>query len=329
MSTPAYRAPWWLPGPHLQTIYPTLALRPQPPRYRRETWDSPDGDFIDVDWVDGPEGAPLVVLFHGLEGSSRSPYAAALMQAVRARGWRGAVPHFRGCGGRPNRLARAYHSGDADEIDWMLRRARTSTSGPLHAAGVSLGGNALLKWLARERDPHDPGLAAAAAICPPLDLVAAGAALRRGFNRLYTWQFLRTLKPKTLAKCNQHPGMFDPQRIASARDFDTFDDAYTAPAHGFAGVEDYWRRASSKPVLDRIRIPTLVISARNDPFLPARHLPARTAVSSCVTLEQPASGGHVGFVSGPFPGHLRWLPERLLAFFADAGPPAGGDTLRR
>lgn len=325
MSTQGYRAPWWLPGPHLQTIYPTLALRPAPPPYRRETWDSPDGDFVDVDWVDGPDGAPLVVLFHGLEGSSRSPYAAALMQAVRARGWRGAVPHFRGCGGRPNRLPRAYHSGDADEIGWMLRRAQAASSGPLHAAGVSLGGNALLRWLARERRVDDPALAAAAAICPPLDLVAAGAALRRGFNRLYTWQFLRTLKPKTLAKCREHPGLFDPGRIASARDFDTFDDAYTAPAHGFAGVQDYWRRASSKPVLDRIRIPTLVISARNDPFLPARHLPPGDAVSPFVTLEQPASGGHVGFVSGPFPGHLRWLPERLLGFFAEAARP-GGDA---
>jgi predicted alpha/beta-fold hydrolase len=321
MSTPAYQAPWWLPGPHLQTIYPTLALRPVPPPYRRETWETPDGDFLDVDWVDGPDDAPLMVLFHGLEGGSRSPYAAALMHAVRARGWRGAVPHFRGCGGRPNRLARAYHSGDADEIGWMLRQTQAASAGRLYAAGVSLGGNALLKWLAREPRPDDARLSAAAAVCPPLDLVAAGAALRRGFNRLYTWQFLRTLKPKTLAKCRAHPGLFDPQRIASARDFDTFDDAYTAPAHGFAGVQDYWRRASSKPVLDRIRIPTLVISARNDPFLPAQHLPGHDAVSSFVTLEQPAMGGHVGFVSGPFPGHLRWLPERLLGFFAEAAPP--------
>ncbi len=311
-----YRAPWWLPGPHLQTIYPVLALRTRTPRYRRTRWELPDGDFTDLDWVDGPPGAPLVVLFHGLEGDSRSPYASALMQAVSRRGWRGVVPHFRGCGGEPNRLPRAYHSGDADEIGMILERLHRETGGPLFAAGVSLGGNALLKWLGREGPAAGRLVRAAAAACAPLDLVAAGASLRRGFNRFYTREFLRTLKPKTLAKLERHPGLFDRAAMQRARDFDAFDDLFTAPVHGYAGVLDYWTRASSKPDLMHVSVPTLVINARNDPFLPGRHLPGPAEVSPAVTLEQPAEGGHVGFVSGPFPGHIRWLPERVLGFFA-------------
>ena len=321
MDPGPYRAPWWLPGPHLQTLWPALVLRPRPPAYRREIWDTPDGDFIELDWVDGRTRAPLVVLFHGLEGSSASPYGAALMRAVADRGWRGVVPHFRGCGASANRLARAYHSGDADEIGWVLARLRAlSPEASLFAAGVSLGGNALLKWLGREGPGARATADAAAAVCAPLDLAAAGASLRRGFNRFYTWQFLRTLVPKALAKAAAHPGRFDTGRIAGARDFDTFDDAYTAPAHGFAGVIDYWDRASSLPDLPRIALPTLVLNPLNDPFLPAQRLPAPGSLPPPLRLEQPDSGGHGGFVSGAFPGHLRWLPARLLAFFESSAP---------
>lgn len=318
MSPPPYRAPWWLPGRHLQTVWPALVLRPQPPRYRRERWTTPDGDFIDVDLTDGPADAPLVVLFHGLEGSARSPYAATLMHEVAGRGWRGAVPHFRGCSGEPNTLPRAYHSGDADEIAWILDRFRTRGGGPLFAAGVSLGGNAMLKWLGREGERARATVAAAAAISAPLDLVAAGTVLSRGFNRLYTAEFLRTLKPKTLAKLDRWPHLADRDRVAAARDFRGFDDAFTAPVHGYRDVLDYWTRASSLGDLPRIRVPTLLVNARNDPFLPAARLPRPGDVGPSVTIEQPPAGGHVGFVSGRFPGHLRWLPQRLLAFFADS-----------
>ena len=316
MARSSYRAPWWLPNRHLQTVYPTLVLRPQPPAYRRVEWNTPDGDFLDVDWVDGPAGAPLIVLFHGLEGHSRSPYAAAMMRAVRDRGWRGVVPHFRGCGGRPNRLPRAYHSGDADEVDWILRRLRGECEDPLFAAGVSLGGNALLKWLGREGAGASSVVGAAAAVSAPLDLQAAGPALGRGLNRMYTREFLRTLIPKTRDKLGQQAHGFDLKRILAATDFETFDDAYTAPAHGFADVNDYWKRASSKPDLPRIAVPTLVLNARNGPFLPARHLPGSGDVSDRITLDQPQAGGHVGFVSGPFPGNLSWLTGRVLDFFA-------------
>lgn len=274
--------------------------------------------------MDAPPGAPVLALFHGLEGSSRSPYAAAMMRSASARGWRAVVPHFRGCGGSPNRLPRAYHSGDADEIDWILARLAREADGPVHAVGVSLGGNALLKWLGREGQAARGTLRAAVAVCAPLDLTRAGASLRRGFNRVYTRAFLRTLIPKTLEKVRQYPGRFDAERIARARDFDTFDDAYTAPAHGFAGVLDYWTRASSKPDLVHIAVPTLVINPRNDPFLPAEFLPGPADVSPAVQLEQPDSGGHMGFVSGPFPGSLDWLARRAFSFLtADAAssPP--------
>lgn len=314
----SYRAPWWLPGRHLQTIYGALALRRKAPRYRRARWELPDGDFIDLDHLDGPAEAPLVVLFHGLEGTSQSHYATALMHALAARGWRGVIPHFRGCSGAPNRLARAYHSGDADEIDHILGQIAAGESVPPFVAGVSLGGNALLKWLGREGADAATRVRAAAAVCPPLDLVAAGGALRRGFNRLYTREFLRTLKPKALAKLERFPGLFDRAAMQAAHDFDAFDDLYTAPAHGYRGVLDYWTRASSKPDLVHIAVPTLILSARNDPFLPASHLPGTGDVSASVTLEQPDAGGHVGFVAGAFPGHLDWLPARLIAFFEAA-----------
>ena len=311
-----YRAPNWLPGAHAQTIYPLLIKSPAP-AYRRERWDTPDSDFIDLDWIDGPPGAPLVVLFHGLEGSSHSHYAREMMQAVAAHGLCGVVPHFRGCSGEVNRMPRAYHSGDYLEIDWVLRRLQAlHPQCPRFAAGVSLGGNALLKWLGKSGADALSVVDAAAAVCAPLDLTAAGESLGRGFNRLvYAQNFLQTLKRNALAKLDRHPGLLDRERVLAARTLYDFDDAVTAPLHGFRNASEYWVRASSKPWLRRIRVPTLVVNARNDPFLPAAALPTETQVSKYVTLEYPAQGGHVGFVSGPPPGRLHWLPERVLSFF--------------
>jgi predicted alpha/beta-fold hydrolase len=311
----AYRASAWLPGGHLQTIYPALALGPPAPPYRRERWEAPDGDFIDVDCIDGPAEAPLVVLFHGLEGSSASHYARALMHAVRARGWRGAVPHFRGCSGEANRAPRFYHSGDSAEIDWIVRRLHAGAGAPLYVAGASLGGNALLRWLG-EAGPAAAIVDAAAAVSAPLDLARGGAALGQGLNMLYTRMFLRTLKHKCLAKLEQFPGLFDRAAMLAARDLYAFDNIVTAPLHGYRDTDDYWHRASARHVLDAITVPTLVLNARNDPFLPAAHLPARAAPA--VQLEYPATGGHVGFATGAFPGTVDWLPQRLLAFFVQA-----------
>ena len=224
-----YHAPWWLPGGHLQTIYPFFILRTTPPSYRRERIDTPDGDFVDFDWVDATADKPTVVLFHGLEGCSSSHYASALMHAVAERGWRGVVAHFRGCSGEPNRLSRAYHSGDADEIDWMLRQVRSRTTGKLCASGVSLGGNALLKWLAREGPAAGTLLSAATATSAPMDLMTAGHRLSSGINRIYGRHFLRSLRRKAFEKLSRFPDLVNFRRVHAARSLRAFDDAYTAP----------------------------------------------------------------------------------------------------
>jgi hypothetical protein len=312
-----YSAPRWLPGGDLQTLYAALVVpRPAVP-YRRERWETPDRDFIDLDWAAAPgdPGKPLVVLFHGLEGSSRSHYALAFMAEATRRGLRGVVVNFRGCSGEPNRLARAYHSGDAQEIDWILRRLRSRNgAAPLYAVGVSLGGNALLKWLGDGGNAAKGVIDAAVAVSAPLDLMIAGDALGKGFNVIYTRNFLGTLKAKSLAKLVRFPGLFDARAVQAAATLREFDNVVTAPLHGFRDADDYWTRASSKPGLANIRVPTLVINAKNDPFLPAVALPGPGEVSSSVRLEQPESGGHVGFVGGGLPGDLDWLPRRALAF---------------
>ncbi|MCC6310939.1 MAG: hydrolase, partial [Trueperaceae bacterium] len=316
MPAPAYRAPRWLANPHLHTIYGSLLVGSPRVAYRRERWEAPDGDFVDTDHVDAPPGAPWVVLFHGLEGSSASPYARMLMHRVGQRGWRGTVMNFRGCSGEPNRLPRAYHSGDWQEVDWVLSRIASRAGGaPVHAAGVSLGGNALLKWLGEKGEAARGTVASAAAVSAPLDLMAAGEALGRGFSLLYAKHFLATMKGRATDKHARFPGSFDYERMRRSRTLREFDDVVTAPLHGFRDTDDYWTRASSKPLLRRIAVPTLVLNARDDPFLPAQALPAPDEVSPAVTIEFPHRGGHVAFVSGPFPGHIGWLPERLLHFF--------------
>jgi len=313
---PRFVPAWWLPHAHLQTVYGSLFARAPHVPLRRERWDTPDGDFVDVDLLDGPAGSPWVQLFHGLEGSSRSPYARMLMHHVRARGWRGSVMHFRGCGGEPNRLARAYHSGDSDEVDWVLRRLRERAgTAPLHAAGVSLGGNALAKWLGERGEAAAGIVASAAAVCAPLDLTAAGEALERGLARLYARHFLATLRVNALGRLARFPGLYDAGAVRRARTLRDFDDVVTAPLHGFRDAADYWMRASAKPWLGRIRVPALLVNARDDPFLPEAALPTEREVSAAVKLEFPSRGGHVGFVSGPFPGNIEWLPNRLLHFF--------------
>lgn len=301
----------------MQTLYGILFAHSKI-AWKRERWDTPDGDFIDVDRLPGDANAPLVVVFHGLEGGSGSHYAGAFARELVRRGWRGAIAHFRGCSGEPNRLPRAYHSGDTEEIRWILRRlASESRDTALFAAGVSLGGNALLKWLGEDADAKRL-LAGAAAVSAPVDLMAAGDALGRGFNRVYTRAFLATMREKAEEKLARFPGLFDGEAMRRARTLREFDDVVTAPLHGFRDTDDYWTRASSKPVLGRIQVPTLVLNARNDPFLPEEALPGPSEVSAAVCLELPDEGGHVAFVSAPFPGNIGWMPARVAAFFEEA-----------
>jgi predicted alpha/beta-fold hydrolase len=310
-----YAAPSWLPGGHLQTIYPATCIPKPEVAYRRERWNTPDGDFIDIDFVDGKPDRPFIVLFHGLEGSSDSHYARALMAHIASLGWSGAVPHFRGCSGELNHAPRFYHSGDAQEVDWIVRRLaaerRKLPPEKFYAAGVSLGGNALLRWLGESQHAAEI-VDAACAISAPLDLAAGGAALSRGINMIYTRVFLQTLKPKCLQKLGQFPELFDRDTMLNARNLYEFDNIVTAPLHGYRDTDDYWHRASAKHVLSDITVPTLVLNAKNDPFLPAHHLPHTAA--RCVTLDYPDQGGHVGFAVGNVPGNLHWLPQRIQRF---------------
>lgn len=331
-----YRAPAWLAGQgswggNVQTIWPALFSRPHPLAasvhellYQRQRWDTPDGDFIDVDLLPAPTTSgtpvrtPLLVLFHGLEGSSRSHYALAFAHWARAQGWSYAVPHFRGCSGELNLGPRSYHSGDFLEIDWILKRLLAGHGGPLVAVGISMGGNALLRWAQESGSEAAQVARAVAAVSSPLDLAAAGDAIGRGFNRqVYTRMFLKSMKPKALAKLAQFPGLFDEQAVRASRDLFEFDNAFTAPLHGFTGTPDYWARCSSQPGLKAITgMPVLVLNARNDPFIPGASLPRPQDVGPWVTLWQPDEGGHVGFPAGPLPGHVSTLPQAVGPWLA-------------
>ena len=317
-----YEAPWWLPGGNLQTIW--AALRAEryvggAPTFRRERWVTPDNDFVDVDFAEHPSqpDAPLLVIFHGLEGSSGSHYAEALTDAAKNRGWACSVPHFRGCSGELNHGPRAYHSGDFEEIDWILRRFKAGHCRPVIAVGISLGGNALMRWAGEMGSGAAAVVAGVASVCSPLDLAASGWAIGRGFNRLvYTRMFLRSMVPKALQKLDQHPGLFDRDALLAARDLYEFDNIVTAPLHGFKDTDDYWKRASAKPHLHTIRVPALALNAINDPFIPAWSLPTAADASSSLSLWQPAQGGHVGFPTGPFPGYVRAMPDAVTGFLA-------------
>lgn len=356
-STPC-PAPYWLRGGHLQTIYSTTLNRYRRICFVRERVDTTDGDFIDFDWtapgllpdraaddvpikadpglrhtaawrwindhdreqLQSPAGSNALILFHGLEGSSASHYAQAIAHHFRIRGWSVVVAHFRSCSGFPNRLVRAYHSGDTADVGFMLDTVRSRLpDARWHAMGVSLGGNALLKYLGRHA-PHTQWLHACAAVSVPLDLTASGSRLSDSTSGrlLYTRHFLKTMRAKLVHKARQFPDVIDSRRLAGIASLREFDDLYTAPVHGYADVAHYWSQASSRPWLGRIAVPTLVLNARNDPFVPESSLPGINECSPTVLLHQPTQGGHAGFVTGRFPGTLDWLPQRLQHYFETA-----------
>lgn len=325
MKPPKIHAPRWLPGGHAQTIWPKLFSRLQhvehPPVFVRERWDTPDGDFVDCDWLSPPGHGgeqPLLVMFHGLEGSSASHYSQAFASHARKLGWAFAMPHFRGCSGELNRAPRAYHSGDFEEIGWMLAQCQARHAGPLLAVGVSLGGNALLRWAQESGEAARRTVRAVASISAPLDLAAAGEAIHQGLNRhIYTRYFLRSMVPKALQKLVQHPGLFDAAAMRRAQSLRDFDNVFTAPLHGYRDAADYYARCSAAPHLAALRVPSLVLNARNDPFVPASSLPRQTPMGRPVTLWQPAHGGHVGFPSGRWPGTVLDLPYSVCTWLSE------------
>ncbi len=320
-----YKAPFWLPGGHLQTIIAALLSTGSEVKYRRERWELNDGDFIDVDWAEPhtsdlvAQKTPVLVIFHGLEGNSQSQYAKSLIGAAISKGWHGAVIHFRGCSGEPNRLPRFYYAGDSLEINTMLSRVRALyPDNPIYAVGYSLGGNALLKWLGEFGTDSMPNISKAVAVSAPIDLKASAVSLDRGLNRfLYTPMFVDSMRPKALALSKRFPGLLDEQRIHHAKTIHDIDNAVTSVLYGAKDASDYYHRNASKPFLKNITLPTLIINAKNDPFLPAEFLPSADEVSASVTLDYQEQGGHVGFYS-PLPNSRHgWLPSRIIEFLEE------------
>jgi predicted alpha/beta-fold hydrolase len=319
-----YQAPWWLKGGHVQTVW-SQTLKIDTPHYERKLLPTSCGRTqVAYDLLPSHQAnAPVVVLFHGLEGSSHSHYAKLLMQHCQTRGWHGAVPHYRGCGNVANTSHVSYHSGDSQEIAWMLTQIQSLfPSSPILAMGVSLGGNALAKYLGEQG--HQALPTAAAVISAPLDLSAAAEALNHGLSKtLYAPYFLKSLRPKAQAqKPYINNSKIHWQALQQAKTLLDFDDAFTAPLNGFVDAQDYYHQSSAKPWLMHIQKPSLVINAVNDPFLPASALPTAKDVSKQVCLLQPKEGGHVGFIHGRFPGQANWLPQTVLDFFTNHLPQA-------
>ena len=314
---------WWLPGAHLQTVWGRLARPRRLVRFRREVLETPDGDELVLDHVDGPAGSPRLLVLHGLEGSSYSVYVQGLLLVARARAWRGTAVNFRSCARDPadldrmleNRRPRLYHSGETTDADFVVRTlAAREPAAPLVAAGVSLGGNVLVKWLGE--NPGQTLVRAAAAVSVPFDLAEGASHLENPLGRVYLGSFLRTLRPKALSVARRFPEAAVGINVAAvrrARTFFQFDDAATAPLHGFAGAGDYYARSSSIGFVSRITTPTLCLSAEDDPFLPRTVLDRVAGLASpSVELLRTRRGGHIGFVSGRVPWSPRYWAEELV-----------------
>ena len=311
---------------HIETIWAAKVAKPYRSNktiaYHRERWITPDHDFIDVDFIlvsnETNSKSAIWVLFHGLEGSSQSHYAKAFASFALENGHSYCVPHFRGCSGEINLAPRAYHSGDFQEIDWILKRIKAQHQGSVYAVGISLGGNALMRWAGEYSNEAHQTVNGVASVCSPLDMVASGHHLAQGMNRyLYTPMFLKSMKKNALLKLAQYPGLFDKEAMLSSKTLHDFDEVFTAPLHGFRNADDYWVRASAKPYLADVKVPALVIHALNDPFIPQGALPTQHSVSQAVRLWQPKRGGHVGFVDNVwsgFPGHLEKLPALIVNY---------------
>jgi len=310
-----FRPAWWCRNPHLQTIlFNSLLPRPRID-LRRERLELPDGDFVDLDWTPGTTG-PIVVLLHGLQGSSDAYYARALMRAVDRAGWRGVVLHFRGCSGVPNRLPRTYHSGETGDFNYLVGRLRERERvTPLAAVGVSLGANVLLKWLGEQG--RSAPLTAAVGISPPFLLNCVADRLNSGFSKLYQWHLTRALRNAFKQKRFAVDVPLGIQRLPqfmSAREFDTY---VTAPLHGFRDAEHYYAATSCRQYLKGIAVPTLLIHSRDDPFMVPDAIPGPQELADSITLELCRHGGHVGFVSGNWPWRARcYLEERVPGYLS-------------
>jgi predicted alpha/beta-fold hydrolase len=325
----AFKPAWWCPGSHFQTIWRRLWGEIPSVPLRRERWETPDHDFLDLDFLDpqlpvkSEKKGPMVLFLHGLEGSSRAKYILGMLQGAQSLGWKGVALNFRSCSGEINRQRRFYHSGETTDLDWVVRRLIDRYPGsPLFLVGFSLGGNVLLKWLGEQGEKVPDAVRKGVAISVPFDLAVAARLIDRGFSRIYGQVFLKTLKKKALIKERQYPGLVDPERVRRISSFAEFDDQVTAPIHGFKDGLDYWTKSSSQHFLSEIRRPILLINAGNDPFLPSLYFPSRIiAQSKWLKAEFPASGGHAGFVQGRWPWSASyWTESKTKAFFLSGDP---------
>lgn len=311
-----FRPPWWMRSPHVQTLWPALLRRRSSLVLHRERLELPDGDFLDIDST-GQTEAPVVLVLHGLEGSSDSGYARGLLHAAYARGWCAMVMHFRGCSGEHNRLDRSYHSGETADIDHVVRHLRRRLQDrPLALVGYSLGGNALLKWLGEQG--RSSSIQAAVAVSVPYLLSEAAERMRNGFSRIYQWRLLSSLRRKFMDKYGDgRPCPLDLGEVERSLDFWQFDDVVTAKLHGFADANDYYARCSSRQYLARIEVPTLLLHAIDDPFMSPAVIPQAEELAACTRLEVCKWGGHVGFVDPTQPrGSTYWLETRIPEFLA-------------
>lgn len=315
LPPPDYRPPWPLRNRHLHTVYPTLFRRGNPPPYRRQRVELPDGDFIDLDWLRAGHDR-VALLCHGLEGCSHSTYMRGMSRALHAAGWDVACFNFRGCSGEPNRLPRMYHSGATDDLRQIVETlVHAEQYTDLSLVGFSLGGNLLLKYLGERGEDLPDALRSAVALSVPIDLGASADELLKCHNRIYALRFLRLLKRKIAIKHVQHPQQIPIEGLDQIHDLIEFDDRYTAPLHGFDSARDYYRRCSSRYFLQGIRRPTLILSALDDPFLTPECFPRQAATDNpWLYLQTPSYGGHVGFVSprlrAPF-----WSEQQTIDFF--------------
>ncbi|HEX4045921.1 MAG TPA: hydrolase [Gammaproteobacteria bacterium] len=315
VSETQFKPAWWLGNSHLQTLWPTICRRNiKNLTLRRERLNLPDGDFIDLDWVEQAEPSPIVLILHGLEGSIESHYAKGMLKAFAQLGWRGVFMHFRGCSGEPNRLPRSYHSGETGDVNYVARLlAEREPETPLAAIGFSLGGNVLLKWLG-ETGAHNP-LVAAVAISVPFELYKAVTRIQHGFSRVYQWYLIKSLRCRLSQKFQVSPTLFDPGLLYKVSTIYDFDTKITVPLHGFTNIEEYYSMASSRGYLRDIQVPTLILHAKDDPFMSEDIIPQPSELSPKVTLEITEKGGHVGFVGGKYPWQAEyWLEKRVPNF---------------
>lgn len=297
----------------MQTLWPTLLRRGPYVHLETERLELPDGDFVDLHWTVG-DGRAIVIVLHGLEGCSQSPYTRGLLQALQQQGLRAVVMHFRGCSGTPNRLPRSYHSGDTADLAYLVHTlsAREPCT-PLAAVGYSLGGNVLLKWLG-ETGLEAP-LSAAVAVSVPFSLAEAAQRVNSGFSRLYQWKLLRSMRRRIAAKLKQMPLPIKTSSLSQLRSFRQFDDCVTAPLHGFHNADHYYAVASSRQYLRAIAVDTLILHACDDPFMTAAAVPMHSELSARVELELYPRGGHVGFIAGHWPWRPHyWLEQRIPAY---------------